>query len=94
MRAVLALSMLAGCGTATEPASARAIVAKARALASEVCACTDRTCAEPVLARWNALHKDLDGATLDPRDVEALHAEDQRALACIHAVGSVGSASK
>jgi len=72
--------LLAACGQ-DAPAPAP-LIAKTRALADQVCACTTAACAEPIVSARSALTLELSGAELSADDVEALARESQRFAAC------------
>ncbi|MDQ3365718.1 MAG: hypothetical protein M3680_09860 [Myxococcota bacterium] len=58
------------------------MVAQARGLATEVCACTTPACAEPIAVRWGALMTERERAELSGDDVEAIVRELQRYETC------------
>ena len=88
MRASLLLLLVlvaAGCKQAHEPVSAADVLARARALATELCACRDRACVASHRAAWLALAHDLHGGTYSADQAEGLATEDQRISRCLEA---------
>ncbi|MBA3820814.1 MAG: hypothetical protein H0X17_18135 [Deltaproteobacteria bacterium] len=58
------------------------MVAQARGLATEVCACKTTACVEPIAVRWDALMTERDRAELSGDEVEAIVVELQRSETC------------
>jgi hypothetical protein len=84
VKALLALAfVLAACKQAKEPAAAPEVLAKARALSAQMCACPDRACGAKLKTEWNELTSMLHGATFTEEHVEALATEDDRFSKCM-----------
>jgi len=80
--ALIAL-LVAACKQAKEPAPSGEVIAKARALSAQMCACTDRACGAKLKTEWNELTSLLHGATFTEVEVEALATEDERFQKCM-----------
>ena len=89
MRTSLALTLLllpAACKQATDPPPGSDILATARSLAAQLCACTAAECAAPLRTAWNDLRHQISGVTFTADQVEALANEDQRFVRCLDAI--------
>ena len=84
MKALLVAALFAaGCKQASEPAAAPEVLAKARELSAQMCACPDRACGAKLKTAWNELTAMLHGATFTEEHVEALATEDDRFSKCM-----------
>ena len=84
MRFVIALLVFGCSKDASLPSSP--LVGKSRALATKLCACKTRSCAEAIDAEWNAVAKDQTTQQLTAEDIEALATETQRYTQCLAAL--------
>ncbi len=73
--------LLAACKQAKEPTPASETIAKARALADKICACTTKACAEALRPEWDKLQ--LSGTTFTEDEAQTLVTIDDRALRCV-----------
>jgi len=80
---LVAALALAACKQAAEPTPSGEVLAKARALSAQMCACADRACGAKLKTAWNELTSMLHGATFTEVEVEALATEDDRFQKCM-----------
>lgn len=77
------------CKQAKDPPKATEVLTKVRALATKICACPDRVCADALLGEWNAFTAatggsgTLAGVDLKMEEVDTLIAEDERVKKCV-----------
>lgn len=88
MRALALVIVVAACRQQDPPPPGSEILAKTRALSAAMCACKDRTCAEPLRRDWDALTREISGVTFSAEQVEGLATEDQRFMRCMEALAS------
>lgn len=88
--ALIAVALAAaGCKQAKDPPTATQLITKVRALATKICACPERACADALLVEWNGLTTapggsgSLAGVELTAAEVDTLIAEDERVRKCI-----------
>lgn len=89
IRVLLAVALLVGCKQAKKPPTSTDVILKVRTLATKICACPDRMCADALTSEWNGFTSALGGSgtlagvELTATHVDALIVEDERVRKCI-----------
>jgi hypothetical protein len=77
---------VAACGHGSAPPEGSAILSSSKGLADQMCACKDKACGTPLRPQWDALTKEISGASFTTEQVDALAQQDQRFFKCMAAL--------